>query len=96
MGAYKLSAIARNDIAILYEYGIEHFGLIQAQNYVNGLHKLFQKMTNNTSLGRDASEFAKGLLRLSYKSHVIFYQLSNNDLRIVRVLSQRADLEQYF
>ncbi|MEP5341401.1 MAG: type II toxin-antitoxin system RelE/ParE family toxin [Algibacter sp.] len=41
----------------MYEYGIERFGLKQAQTYLLGIHTFFQILANNTTLGRDASEF---------------------------------------
>lgn len=65
MGGYKFSASAKIDIADLYEFGIEQFGLQQAQNYVLEIHDHFQKLAENSFLGRDASEFTKGLLRLT-------------------------------
>jgi toxin ParE1/3/4 len=40
MGAYKLSRECEIDISEIYEYGIEKFGLKQAQEYVIGLHDL--------------------------------------------------------
>jgi len=34
MGNYKLSAASKIDIAEIYEYGIDNFGLSQAQDYI--------------------------------------------------------------
>lgn len=42
MGVYKLSSKAETDLAELYEYGIERFGLKQAKSYLLGMHTLFQ------------------------------------------------------
>lgn len=96
MGAYKISEEAKNDIAKLYEYGIVSFGLTQAQSYVMNMHYQFQKLANDSYIGRTASEFSEGLFWFNYKSHVIFYNHLNTDVYVVRVLSQRADLKQYF
>lgn len=41
MSAYKLSAECEIDISEIYEYGINEFGLNQAQEYMIGLHNLF-------------------------------------------------------
>lgn len=86
MGVYKVSRKAEIDLAKMYEYGIETFGLKQAKGYLFGIHDLFQILVNNTNLGRDASEFIILLKRFSYKSHTIFYLVIDIDILIVRVL----------
>ncbi|MEO9513254.1 MAG: type II toxin-antitoxin system RelE/ParE family toxin [Flavobacteriaceae bacterium] len=93
MGVYKVSGKAESDLAIIYEYGIEIFGLKQAQNYLLGIHTLFQILADNATLERDASEFVLALKRFSYKSHTIFYLSTDIDILIVRVLSQSMDYE---
>ena len=93
MGVYRVSGKAETDLAKMYEYGIETFGLEQAQAYLLGMHALFQVLANNTYLGRDASEFILSLKRFSYKSHTIFYIPTDIDILIVRVLNQSMDYE---
>ncbi len=93
MGVYKVSRKAEMDLAKMYEYGIETFGLKQAKDYLLGMHKLFQVLADNTNLGRDASEFILSLKRFSYKSHTIFYLATDIDILIIRVLNQSMDYE---
>ena len=93
MGVYRISGKAEIDLAVMYEYGIETFGLKQAQTYLLGLHSLFEILVKNASLGRDASEFMLSLKRFSYKSHTIFYLVTDIDILIVRVLNQSMDYE---
>ncbi len=42
MAVYKLSKESESDIASMYEYGIEKYGLVQAQNYVVEMEDYFQ------------------------------------------------------
>lgn len=93
MDVYKVSRRAEIDLAKMYEYGIETFGLKQAKGYLFGIHDLFQILADNTNLGRDASEFIISLKRFSYKSHTIFYLITDIDILIVRVLSQSMDYD---
>ncbi|MGK0414631.1 MAG: toxin ParE1/3/4 [Polaribacter sp.] len=53
----------------MYEYGIETFVLKHAKSYLLGIHAVFEMLTNNANLGREASEFIVLLKRFSYKSH---------------------------
>ena len=93
MGVYKVSGKAESDLTKMYEYGIERFGLKQAQEYLFGIHDIFQVLSDNINLGRDASEFVFSLKRFSYKSHTIFYLAADIDILIVRVLNQSMDYE---
>jgi toxin ParE1/3/4 len=95
MGAYKLSTECEIDVSEIYEYGIDKFGLNQAQEYLIGLHELFQALAENPTIGRDASEFYPSLKRFVYKSHMIFYLQSESDTFIVRTLSQSMDYERH-
>ncbi|MDW3210614.1 MAG: type II toxin-antitoxin system RelE/ParE family toxin [Reichenbachiella sp.] len=95
MGAYKLSIECEADISEIYEYGIEKFGLIQSQEYMIGLHDLFNTLAENTNIGRDASEFYPSLKRFVYKSHMIFYLQSESGIFVVRTLSQSMDYQRH-
>jgi toxin ParE1/3/4 len=94
MGAYKLSNECEIDISKIYEYGIEKFGLNQAQEYLMGLHELFKTLAD-TDIGRDASEFLPSLKRFVYRSHMIFYLQADSGIFIVRTLSQSMDYERH-
>ncbi len=95
MGVYKLSNKSTIDLANIYEFGIENFGLDQAQKYFLGLHELFKTLADNSSIGRDASEFIPSLKRFVYKSHIIFYLSTDSGVFIIRVLSQNMDYERH-
>ena len=88
MAVYKLSKAAKNDLASIYEFGIEAFGFYQAQLYLTQLHKHFLTMTENPGIGRDAPEFIEGLKRFVFESHTVFYQPMDTGVFIVRVLGQ--------
>ncbi len=95
MGVYRLSAESENDIADIYEYGIEKFGILQAQSYLLGMHDLFQTLTKNTHIGRDASEFSSSLKRFAYKSHMVFYLKSDPGILIIRVLHHSMNYQRH-
>lgn len=96
MAGYKVSKQADFDLANLYEYGIETFGLSQAQTYLIHLHESFENLACNPDIGRDASHFSRDLLRYSYKAHAIFFKQTKNGILIIRVLGQKMDLEGQF
>jgi len=95
MAGYKLSRAAKNDIAAIYEFGIQTFGYNQAQLYLMQLHKHFLTIMKSPNIGRDASEFSDGLKRFVFESHTIFYQPMDTGVFIVRVLGQQMDYQKH-
>lgn len=95
MAAYSLSAKAAADLENIYEYTILNFGLEQARVYLSDLHERFGMLAEHPMRGRSASQFAPGLRRLEYQSHVVFYLPKENGVRIVRVLQQSMDVKKH-
>jgi toxin ParE1/3/4 len=96
MAACSLSSQAATDIAGIYEYTIQTFGLAQARNYLAGLHDRFQMLAENPLYGRSATDLATNLRRLEYRSHVVFYVPKEPSILIVRVLHQSMDATTHF
>lgn len=42
---YELSEMADSDIEWIYDYSLKEFGFIQAEEYLNGIHQLFEQLT---------------------------------------------------
>ena len=95
MGVYKLSKESETDIASIYEHGIEKFGILQAQDYILGMHDFFQTLSDNPHIGRDASEFSPSLKRFTYKSHMVFYLNSDTGILIIRTLHHTMDYQRH-
>lgn len=91
MGAYRLSKFCEEDIAHVYEFGIEKFGLDHARNYLVGLHKQFQTLADYNGLGIDFTDYYPLLKRFPYKSHMIFFIQVESGIFVVRTLSQSMD-----
>lgn len=91
MASYKLSNLAKEDLARIYEYGIENFGLSRAQSYLLGLQDQFERLAKGELYVRDASIYANGLKQSQFKREVIFHLPDDEDILIVRVLGKNMD-----
>lgn len=89
---YILSEEAKSDIDKIYEFGKDTFGHNQAVTYLIGLEEHFNKLSANYHIGRTREDIKKGLYSLPYISHVIFYRILKDKIRIVRVLYGGRDL----
>ena len=89
---YVLSEETKADIDEIYEFGEGKFGQDQAIKYLIGLEEHFEKLSANYRIGRTRNDIKKGLYSLPYISHIIFYRILKNRIRIVRVLYGGRDL----
>ena len=89
---YVLSEKTKADIDEIYEFGEGKFGQDQAIKYLIGLEEQFEKLSANYRIGRTRNDIKKGLYSLPYISHIIFYRILKDRLRIVRVLYGGRDL----
>ena len=89
---YVLSEETKADIDEIYEFGEGKFGQDQAIKYLIGLEEHFEKLSANYHIGRARNDIKKGLYSIPYISHIIFYRILKDRIRIVRVLYGGRDL----
>ena len=89
---YELSAAADRDLQDIFDYTTEKFGLEQAVKYVSEFEILFSQLANNVHLGKNRDEIKAGLKSFSKSSHVVFYRLLRDRIRIVRILHGSRDM----
>ena len=92
---YELSSDADSDIEEIFNYTFEEFGIEQAVNYVRQFDKIFSRVSINPELGRERSDIRLGLRSIVQSSHVIFYRVLKDRIRIVRVLHGSRDLPNF-
>ena len=95
MKRYVLAEAAKNDLLEIYDFGIYKFGHTQATKYLEGLKEYFESLTKNPDIGKQRDEIKVGLYSLPYVSHVIFYRILPDYIRIVRVLHGRSDIPKH-
>ena len=95
MAAYRLTPKAAEDLDGIHEYTITNFGLEQARDYLNDLHRRFGDLAERPALGRRADRLAPELRRYPYRSHVVFYVPETEGVLIVRVLHESMDARRH-
>ena len=95
MGKYRLSEKADQDIQSIFEFGVERFGIDQAETYLLGLHKQLDLLADKPDTWPQIEILNISLQRCVYESHSIYYQQEDADVVIVRILGQQ-DIDQAF
>ncbi|MAM30469.1 MAG: plasmid stabilization protein [Flavobacteriaceae bacterium] len=95
MNHYTLSQKAQEDIDTIYEFGLQKFGKDQAIEYLVTLRSYFELLLKNPDIGKQRDEIKEGLYSFPCVSHLIFYRVFANHLRVVRVLHGSRDLKRF-
>jgi toxin ParE1/3/4 len=96
MAGYQLSGRAERDVAELYEFSVEQFGLGVAQTYFLDLHNAFELLGANPMMGRAVDEVRGGLRRFVHQRHSIYYSIDESRVLIERVLHVARDAMREF
>jgi len=93
MSGFLLSPAARHDLAEIWDYTAERWGLEQAERYIRELTTACQDLADQRRTGRALDEIRAGYFKLSVGSHFLCYRLTDvGMIDIVRILHQRMDL----
>ena len=93
---YELSSEADQDISDIFDYTEVEFGLDQAVSYASALDECFSQLVGNPELGRERDEIREGLRSITSGSHIVFYHILKDRIRIVRILHGSRDLPKHF
>ena len=88
--AHHLSEQAAQDLEELYLWGLDRFGIEQADSYTDGLVTLLEQIGETPQLYQAVDWIRPGYRRAIYRSHAIFYVvMPNQDALIVRILGKQ-------
>ncbi len=90
-----LSRKPQEDIDSIYNVGIRKFGKEQALDYLIELRANFELLPRNPGIGKHRNEIKEGLYRFPQASHIIFYRLFQNHIRIMGILHGSRDLRKF-
>jgi toxin ParE1/3/4 len=87
--SYRLTKAADSALDEIFRHGVAAFGLKQAQDYLLGLHDVFEMLVRFPEAGRPFHEFR----RHEHGSHIVFYELDGKAVTIVDVVRAERDVE---
>ena len=91
MAEYRLSNEAKADLIRIHQYGIERFGMAQADKYYNTFFKYFDIIAQQPYSFETADNIRNGYRRCACGSDSIYYRINNNIVEIMAIVG-RQDL----
>ena len=86
---------AKIDLRNIFDYTARIFGVDQAENYYNKINDRINMLLNYPELGTKKDEIRVGYRALMCESHVAYYSMFENEIRIARLLHQQMDPERH-
>lgn len=91
----KLSAPAKKDFRRIIRYTKQEWGQDQAVNYKAKLDKQLQLISLTPRIGHQKPDIAEGILCVEVGRHLIFYEIEENTISVLRILHDSMDYTQH-
>jgi toxin ParE1/3/4 len=93
MAEYKLSNEAKEDLIRIHHYGVESFGMTQADKYFDSLFHCFDIISQRPYAFESVDYIKGGYRRCVCGSDSIFYRINNSVVEIMAIIG-RQDLNE--
>ena len=92
MADYKLTNEAKEDLIRIHKYGVERFGMAQADKYFDSFFKYFDIIAQQPYSFESVDYIRNGYRRCACGVDSIYYRISNDIVEIMTIVG-RQDLE---
>ena len=91
MAKYRLSNEVKKDLIRIHHYGVERFGMTQADLYFNSFFDCFEIIAKQSFSFESVDYIKKGYRRCVCGSDSVFYKINNDIVEIMAIIG-RQDL----
>ncbi len=92
MPNYKLSNSAKEDLIRIHHYGVEKFGIAQADKYFNSFFYYFDLISQRPYSFESVDQIKNGYRRCTCGSDSIYYRINDDIVEIMAIVG-RQDLK---
>ena len=92
MANLLFSPKANVDLDTIWRYTVDNWGELRAETYLRSIFEAAERIKENPHLGRSREDVRYGYRSVVVGSHLLFYQLSQETVIIIRIFHQRMDV----
>jgi toxin ParE1/3/4 len=92
MAKYRLSNEAKEDLIRIHQYGVEKFGIAQADKYFDTFFEYFELIAKRPFAFESVDFIKKGYRRCVCGSDSIYYRINEDFVEIITIIG-RQDLK---
>jgi len=93
MANYKLSNLAKEDLIRIYRYGVDKFGMTQADKYFDSFFEYFDRIAKNPFSFESVEYIKADYRRCVCGSDSIYYKIGNNNSVEIMTIIGKQDLK---
>lgn len=89
MTKYKLSNEAKEDLIRIHHYGIEKFGMVQADKYFDSFFEAFDNIAQRPFSFESVDHIKKGYRRCVCGADSIYFNINGNIVEIMAIIGKQ-------
>jgi len=89
MAEYRLSNTAKEDLIRIHHFGVEKFGVIQADKYFDSFFDCFEAIAQRPFSFESVDYVKKGYRRCPCGSDTIYYKINDNMVEIMAIVGMQ-------
>ena len=89
MADYKLSNAAKEDLIRIHHFGVEKFGIIQADKYFDSLFDYFEIIAQRPFSFESVDYIKEGYRRCPCGSDTIYYRINDQVIEIMAIVGMQ-------
>ena len=89
MADYRLSNAAKEDLIRIHQFGVEKFGIIQADKYFDSFFYYFEVISQRPFSFESVDYIRKGYRRCPCGSDTIYYRINDNTVEIMAIVGMQ-------
>jgi len=89
MARYRLSNEAKKDLIRIHHYGVEKFGMDQADKYFDSFFDYFDIIAQRPFSFESVDDIKKGYRRCVCGSDCIYYRINNGSVEIMAIIGRQ-------
>ena len=95
MAEYRLTPAAEDDLESIWTYTARQWGMEQADRYIESVTSAFVDLATSPKTAPTCDHIRPGYRRLRVARHMIYFQLTDYGIAVVRILHDRMDASRH-
>ena len=89
MAEYRLSNAAREDLIRIHHYGVEKFGIIQADKYFDAFFDCFEIIAQRPFSFESVDYIKEDYRRCPFGSDTLYYRINDNMVEVMAIVGMQ-------
>jgi len=87
----EISRKAQIDLIAIQDFGFANYGVVNTRKCLDGLRLIFKTIARWPEMARLRDEYGGTVRMHPHRSHLIFYRIEGDTLKVLRVVSQHQN-----